>query len=112
MAKLRRHSPGHPVNFRNPTTQVPVVGSIVDEVWIQEPDSFAAHASANGGWREAAFVAQLIQWPGNELRVRITYYLRPEHGGADSWYFGGQYAPSMGVEQLKTLIAKLIEAKW
>jgi hypothetical protein len=61
MAKLTRHPPGYPVVFTNPTTGEPVQGQILEEVWALEPEEFPPVALSNDGWREAAFVAQLIE---------------------------------------------------
>lgn len=107
MAKLFRHPPGWPVTFTNPTTGEPCQGHIVDEVWAREPDEFLDYAPANDGWREGAFVAQLIEWEDKYRSVRFTYYLRPEGGDSKSWYFGGQYAPSMSLDDYRSLLAKL-----
>lgn len=112
MAQLRKHSAGHPVTFKNPSTRQPVIGHILDEVWADDPESFGLVAPASDGWRQAAFVAQLVRWPGNRDRVRFTYYLRPEGGGPNSWYFGGQYAPSMSIAQYRTLIKSLNDRHW
>jgi hypothetical protein len=112
MAKLTKHPPGYPVVFTNPTTGEPVQGQIVDEVWATEPDEFGPVASANDGWREGAFVAQLIEWPDGYRSVRITYYLRPDGTGPDTWYFGGQYSASMGLDEYHSLIGKLQQKHW
>jgi len=113
MAKLTRHPPGHPVTFTNPTTGDPIQGRIVDEVWAVEPDDFGPLApDTNDGWREAAFVAQLIEWPEAYRSVRFTYYLRPQGGGSGSWYFGGQYAASMSLEEYRSRLGKLQQKRW
>jgi len=113
MGSLRRHPPGYEVVFKNPTTKEPYVGTIVDEVWATEPEEFGETAlTDNGGWREGAFVAQLIEWPNGHRSVRFTYYLRPEGSGSDSWYFGGQYAASMGVKDYRQLMEKLGHVSW
>lgn len=77
MAQLLRHKKGHPVRFRNPTTGKYSEGCcILDEVWAVAPKRFPRIAGKNGGWRQAAFVTQLIDWYGTR-RVRFTYYVRP-----------------------------------
>jgi hypothetical protein len=81
-------------------------------VWAREPEEFGQFAPLNDGWREAAFVAQMIDWGGGYRSVRFTYYLRPEGGGPESWYFGGQYAPSMSLDEYRTLLLKLGAAAW
>lgn len=112
MAKPTRHSPGHPVVFTNPTTHEPIQGRIVEEVWATEPEDFPPIAPPNDGWREGAFVAQLIEWPGSYQSVRITYYLRPEGGGPDTWHFGGQFAASMSLDEYRSLLGKLQQKRW
>jgi len=79
MASLRRHPKGYPVRFRNPTTGEYTEGEMLDEVWAKAPETFSRIAPKSYGWRQAAFVAQLVKWAGNR-RVRITYYVRPERG--------------------------------
>lgn len=112
MCKLARHPVGHPATSRNPETQEVVSGQILDEVWVKEPNEFSESADYNDGWREPAFLAQLIEWPGRHRRVRITYYLRPGGAGPDKWYFGGQYSPDMSLEEFHQLIAKLQQKNW
>ncbi len=112
MAMLCRHQRGYPVVFTNPTTGEPTTGQILDEVWAKEPEGFPETAPENNGWREGAFVAQLIEWPDGDRSVRITYYLRPEGGGPNTWYFGGQYAPSMSLDYYQSLLKKLHEKNW
>lgn len=112
MARLRRHAEGHPVKFRKPGGGQQAAGQILDEVWAREPEEFAERAPANDGWREAAFVAQLIDWGGGYRSVRVTYYLRPEGGGPDGWYFGGQYAASMSMEEYRSLLNRLNAKAW
>ena len=111
MARLKRHPPGHQVTFKNPTTKEKTYGKIVDEVWAKEPEEFDEEAPDNGGWREGAFVAQLFEWPYHRS-VRITYYIRPEREGPDSWRFGGQYSSSMSLEEYRSLFRKLQKKKW
>lgn len=112
MSKLEKHRAGWQVKFTNPSTKQVDTGKIVEEVWAREPEDFEETAPANDGWRQAAFVAQLIEWGGGYRSVRITYYLRPERGRPDSWYFGGQYSPSMSVEDFHGLLKKLNERNW
>lgn len=112
MTKLTRHPAGHPVVFTNPTTHQPFQGQILDEVWAREPEEFPPVAPASHGWREGAFVAQLIKWSTGEQSVRITYYLRPEGGGPDTWYFGGQYAPSIELDEFRSFLEKLLQKGW
>jgi hypothetical protein len=112
MAKLLRHDPGHPVVFTNPETGQPEYGEILDEVWAREPEEFEGEAPSDGGWRQAAFVAQLIKWQNGYRSVRITYYLRPEGGGPGTWYFGGQYSPSMSLDEFRSLMTKLQTKGW
>lgn len=110
---LRKHPVGYPVTFKNPTTKEPFVGLILDEVWAKEPGDFAPTApTENAGWREGAHVAQLIEWPNGNRSVRITYYLRPEGGDSDSWYFAGQYSSSMPIEDFRSLFDKLEQKDW
>ena len=114
MGKLFKHNPPNDqVTFTNPTSSEPVQGRILEEVWAIEPECFGAEAPHSDGWREPAFVVQLIEWqPDNFRSVRFTYYLRPEGGGPHSWYFGGQYAPSMGLEEYVSLMDKLKNKDW
>ena len=112
MAKLIKHPAGWRVTFRHPDTKELVVGEIVDEVWAVDPEEFEEHAPENSGWRQAAFVAQLVEWPESGRRVRITYYVRPEGGGPHTWRFGGQYAASMSVEEFRSLVGKLAPKNW
>ena len=112
MAKLSRHPAGYQVVFTNPTTGAPEYGQILDEVWAKEPDQFGPTALPDAGWREGAFVAQLIKWKHGHQSVRITYYLRPEGGGPDTWYFGGQYSPSMDLNEFRELFGKLRSKDW
>jgi len=112
MAKLQKHPVGYPVTFTNPTTGEPVSGRILDEVWAREPQDFSETAPHDDGWRQGALLAQLIEWPGGYRSVRITYYLRPEGGGPDTWYFGGQYAPSMSLDDFHTIMTKLLQKAW
>ena len=112
LSDLQQNVQRRSVTSSNPSTGEPVVGRIVDEVWAKEPNQFANLAPADEGWRESAFVAQLIEWPGGYRSVRITYYLRPEGSGENSWYFGGQYSSSMDLEQYRSLMAKLSEKHW
>jgi hypothetical protein len=112
VATLKRHAPGHPVTFSNPTTKTPVIGHIQDEVWVTEPERFERTAPKNGGWRQAAFLAQLIDWEDGHESVRFTYYLRPEGGGPSSWYFGGQYSPSMSLREFRLLVSKIAKTGW
>jgi len=107
-----KHPPGYPVTYTNPTTHERVTGKIIDEVWAIEPERFGPIAEPNDGWREAAFVAQLIKWPHRYKSVRLTYYLRKEGEGEDAWYFGGQYAADMGVKDFRTLLEKLQAKSW
>lgn len=110
MGKLGR--PGRTVTFRHPDTGEKVVGKIIDEAWAIEPDEFEEYAPENYGWRQGAFVAQLVEWPEAGPRVRITYYLRPEGGGAETWYFGGQYSASMSLDEFRSLMRKLAAKNW
>jgi hypothetical protein len=112
MAKLRKHEPGHPVRFTNPTTGQKVEGHIVDEVWPVSPEEFSETAPDSEGWREAAFVAQLVDWGADNRRVRFTYYVRSGGEGANSWRFAGQYAPSMSLDEFRVLLRKLSEKTW
>ena len=108
---LSKHPRGHPVRFRNPTTGEPGVGRIIDEVWAVPPENFSRTAPKNHGWREAAFVAQLVEWYGTR-RVRITYYVRPEGGGLNSWRFAGQYSPFMSLKEFRSLLGGLNRKHW
>ena len=82
MGRLQRHPPGcTTVRFTNPTTRQKETGRILAEVWSKEPETFTEAAPENYGWREAAFVAQLIEWANNYRSVRITYYVRPAGAG-------------------------------
>ena len=112
MAKLTKHPPGYPVVFKNPTTGKAARGSIVDEVWALDPEEFDDVAIAHDGWREGAPVAQLIEWANGDKSVRITYYLRPHGGGADAWYFGGQFAATMDIDAYRSLLNKLKQRNW
>jgi hypothetical protein len=106
MSKLVPHI-GNQVTFTNPTTGEPHRGRILDEIWAQEPFEFPSVAPSDAGWREGAFVTQLIEWDGGHRSVRFTYYLRPERGGEEAWYFAGQYAPSMDLAAYQSLLTKL-----
>jgi hypothetical protein len=44
--------------------------------------------------------------------VEIGYYLRPEGGGPNTWYFGGQYAASIGLDEFRCLLNKLQQKRW
>ena len=110
---LFRHPPGYQVKFTNPTTRQPVYGRIIDEVWATDPGEFQEYASDDGtGWREAAFLAQLMDWGDNTLRVRITYYVRPAGSDSVAWKFGGQYAPSMSLEECRAIVEGITERNW
>jgi hypothetical protein len=61
MGKLTKHSFGYPVTYTNPTTGERVTGKIIDEAWAIEPEDFGPIAEPNNGWREGAFVAQLLE---------------------------------------------------
>ena len=115
MGKLIRHPVGHKVTFRKPGTGEIVIGKILDEVWLREPEEFLPVAPPSNGWREGAPVIQLIEWPPSEggvKEVRFTYYVREEGQDADSWHFGGQYALSLNVEDYRTIMEKLQAKAW
>jgi hypothetical protein len=98
--------------FTNPETGEKIEGKILDQVWATEPADFEPRAPENAGWRQGAFVAQLIEWPGTERRVRFTYWLRKEGSGPNEWHFGGQYSASMGLEEFHALLGKLQARNW
>ena len=106
MAELTSHI-GNRVTFTNPTRREPEYGLIQDEIWAREPNEFADIAPPDNGWREGAFVVQLIRLNDGYRSIRFTYYLRPEGGGRNTWYFGGQYAPSMGLDDYRSLLGKI-----
>ena len=112
MAELRRHPKGHPVRFKNPTTGEYTEGCcVLEEVWATAPESFKRSAGKNAGWRQPAFLAQLIDWYGTR-RVRVTYYVRPEGGGRNSWKFAGQYSPLMSLKEFRSLLKGLKNKRW
>jgi len=43
------------------------------ERWAKEPEEFSEFAPENNGWREAAFLAQLIDW-GQRCKYRKIFY--------------------------------------
>lgn len=113
MGQLRKHEKGHLVGFTNPTTRRHAFGSLVDEVWAVNPDdpSFQETAPDNEGWRQGAFLAQLVDWDG-EKRVRFTYYVRRAGSGPNDWHYGGQYAASMSVDECRRLVEQIQERGW
>ncbi len=112
MGALVRHPKGTPVSMANPTTGKLDVGRILAEVWPRAPEDFADTAPVASGWREAAFVAQLIAWLDGSRTVRITYYVRKEGGGPDAWTFGGQDAPIMPIEVYRLMLEQLVDVLW
>ena len=112
MGKLERHPKGYHVTFKNPATGKLVRGQILDEVWAREPENFADTAPSNDGWREGAHVAQFIDWGQGYRSVWIAYYLRPESGGPDTGYFGGQYSSLMSLKDFRALRRKLCKKGW
>ena len=112
MGQLARHPKGYPVSFTNPTTGERTEGCCIDEeVWAIPPEKFPRVAGKSYGWRQAAFVAQLIDWYGTR-RVRFTYYVRPEGGGRNSWKFAGQYSPLMSLKEYRSLLRGLKKKCW
>ena len=97
--------------FKHPDTGEPLQCQILDRVWIKEPQSFARFAPKKGsyGWRQAAFVVQLIDWDGHK-KVRFTYYLR--RPGTGNFYFGGQFSPVMSIREYRAMMKKLSRKKW
>jgi hypothetical protein len=111
MARLRSHI-GEAVNYKNPTTGGYDTGKVIDEAWPIEPDQFPARAPKNKGWPETAVVAQLIERSKDYTSVRVTYWVRPEDGDADSWRFGGQYSADQSLEDFRVLLQKLNAKNW
>src|SRR5258708_1965760 len=108
--KLSRHPRGSLVTFINPTTKRRGSGTIVDEVWFPEPESFAENAArSESGWVETAFVAQLVEWGPDNRRIRIAYYTRRD--GPNRWVFG-QYAASIGTKECLALFRGMEERGW
>ena len=109
-----RHPRGSKVWFKNPTTGQPEHGTIIDEIWLPEPEGFREGAESHDhGWLETAFVAQLIEWPpGIENRgIRIAYYTRRGGMGPTGWVFG-QFAPSMSVRQCQPICQAMQDRGW
>jgi hypothetical protein len=106
---LQSNRRGRPLSFRNPTTGKRGEGEIVDYVWAKMPEKFAHIAPKNDGWREAAYVAELIKWSGASF-VRFTYFVRKE--GTKNWRFGGQYSPFMPLRDFRSLFSGLKRKHW
>ena len=113
--RLFRHSSGYPVRFKNPQFGHRVQGTIIDEIWTIDPETFTDPSPQNEeGWLETTFVAQLIEWGTKEStnqRVRIAYYTRRPGGGPKDWVFA-QYCPSLGLDELEDLLRKIEKAGW
>jgi hypothetical protein len=111
MGRLLKHVSGT-AGFKNPTTGQRVEGHIIDEAWVCEPEEFSEIAPDRGdGWFEGAFVAQLVDWGGGNLRVRFAYYPRRPGRGPKGWVFA-QFAPSMSLEECQILFQKIQEKGW
>jgi hypothetical protein len=108
MAKLRKRDTAI---FTNPETGEKMECSIEDQVWPVEPGSFPRYARKGYGWKQPAFVAQLLNWDG-EKRVRITYWVRDAGGGPNDWRFGGQFSPMMTLREYRALMKKLNQKNW
>jgi hypothetical protein len=109
MAKLRKLETA---TFRNPSTREKLECKVKDQVWPIEPESFPKHARKKGyGWRQPAFVVQLLDWDGKK-RVRFTYWIRNENAGPEDWRFGGQYSAIMTVGVYRAMLKKLNEKQW
>jgi hypothetical protein len=109
MAVLRRQET---VCFANPDTNEPVVGRVLEHVWAKEPEEFEEIAPEDGGWRQTAGAAQLIEWPDGHKSVRFTYWARKAGTDSASWYFAGQYALSLGLEEFRSLTEALRLRAW
>jgi hypothetical protein len=112
MGKLRRRK-GRTASPRNPETGEKLNCKILDEVWAIEPEAFPRRAPKRGqeGWRQAAFVAELLEWDGT-TRIRITYWQRRPGSRPNDWSFGGQYAPMMRPDEYRALMRKLRCKHW
>ena len=108
MAKLQKRDTA---TFTNPKTKEKLECSVSDQVWPVEPRSFPKYAPQGYGWKQPAFVAQLIKWDG-EKRVRITYWVRNEKEGSDKWRFGGQFSPLMTLREYRAMMKKLNRKNW
>ena len=107
-----RHPRGSVTRFKNPTTKASECGTFIDEIWLPEPETFAEKApSEEEGWLETAFVAQLVEWGTKNRRIRIAYYTRRAGEGPKGWIFA-QYAPSMSIEQCRTLVQGMHDRGW
>ena len=73
------------------------------------PEKFGPIAPKNNGWREAAYVTQLIKWYGKPF-VRFTYFVRT--GGTNRWRFAGQYSPFMPLKDFRAMLAGLKKKQW
>src|SRR5215469_9033958 len=116
MGRLRRHTTER-MRITNPKRgeRDEVGAEIIDECWLREPEAFAGVADTEltrEGWRESAFVAQLLEWPSGERGVRITYYARPYLGDSTSWRFAGQYAPIVSLQESRDWLHKLQAKIW
>lgn len=110
--RLLRHNPGHQIRFRRPGNGEGATGSLVDEVWVPDPETFAEVVPDRGdGWLETAFVAQLIDWGGGNLRVRFAYYTRRPGMEPNGWVFA-QFCPSLGRDEYVELINKICDKHW
>lgn len=112
LGSLNRHLPGSKVWFQNSTTKQREYGTLVDEIWMPEPESLAKEPlSEETGWLETAFLAQLIEWRPGILRIRIAYYTRRAGGGSKDWLFA-QVVPSMSTQEWCTLFRKMENRGW
>jgi hypothetical protein len=110
MGRLSRHEFA---TFKNPTTGEPETATVLDEIWTIEPERLPEMCPADDdGWLEGVFAAQLLEWPnGGPRSVRICYWTRRPGRGHDGWVFA-QYAPSMSLEQCRTIVDGIRERGW
>jgi hypothetical protein len=112
LGRLKRHPPGSRIWFQNSTTKQREYGTLIDEIWLPEPESLEEVArSEETDGLETAFLAQLVEWRPSILRIRITYHTRRGGGGSDGWVFA-QTVPSMSPQEYRTLFRKMEDRGW
>lgn len=110
--RLCRHVPNGRVVFKHPQSQTQVTGNVIDEIWAREPEDYPeVSVSAEEGWLESAFAAQLVDWGGGHLRIRFVYYTRRPGRGPADWVFA-QFAPSLSLEDCQALLDKIQQKGW